>query len=159
MPQTAEPLALATRSSRYGHLGEDPVFLLIRAGAIGRTRGNAALEELGLRTREYSVLCIALTQEPTQKELADLLVLNPSQVVALVDGLEERGLVRRVASPHDRRAKIVSVTNAGRRTHTRAQALLDAQNEELLAPLSAQERETLLRVLPHLAFPLEFPDS
>src|SRR5690606_31131447 len=101
------PSAPAASPADLGELGTDPVFMLIRAGAVGRARGNDVLEGLGLRTRDYSILATAATREVTQKDVADFLVLNPSQVVSLVDGLEARGLVRRAPSPHDRRAKIV----------------------------------------------------
>lgn len=151
VPNTEPPFAA------LGELAGDPVFMLIRAGAVGRSRGNKVLRDLGFKTRDYSILSTAATREVTQKDLAAFLMLNPSQVVALVDDLEARGLVRRTTSPHDRRAKIVVATAEGRRSFTRAKALLEQTHEELLAPLSADERETLLRVLPLLAFPEDHP--
>lgn len=41
--------------------------------------------------------------DPTQRELADFLSLDPSQVVTLVDDLERRGLVERMQGEQDRR--------------------------------------------------------
>lgn len=152
-----EPTTSLPGVEELGELATDPVFLLIRAGAVGRSRGNAVLRELGFKTRDYSILSTAATREVTQKDLASFLMLNPSQVVALVDDLEDRGLVQRTTSPHDRRAKIVGVTAAGRRAFTRARKLLAATHEDLLGPLSEQERDVLLRVLPLLAFPHDHP--
>lgn len=152
--------AVSDASSPFAPLGElatDPVFMLIRAGAVGRSRGNKVLRDLGFKTRDYSILSTAATREVTQKDLAAFLMLNPSQVVSLVDDLEARGLVRRTTSPHDRRAKIVVATNEGRRAFTRAKALLEKTHEDLLGPLTDEERETLLRVLPLLAFPDDHP--
>lgn len=152
--------AVSDPSARFAALGElatDPVFMLIRAGAVGRSRGNRVLRGLGFKTRDYSILSTAATREVTQKDLATFLMLNPSQVVSLVDDLEARGLVRRTTSPRDRRAKIVVVTAEGRRSFTRAKALLEETHDELLGPLTDAERETLLRVLPLLAFPDDHP--
>lgn len=152
--------AVSDPSNPFAALGElatDPVFMLIRAGAVGRARGNAVLRDLGFRTRDYSILSTVATREVTQKELASFLMLNPSQVVSLVDDLEERGLVRRTTSPHDRRAKIVVATKEGRRAFTRAKDLLERTHEDLLSPLTREERDTLLRVLPLLAFPDDHP--
>ena len=142
-----------------GSLVNDPVFMLIRAGAVGRARGNEVLSDLGLRTRDYSVLTTAASRVVTQKELAEFLMLNPSQVVALVDGLEKRGLVKRSPSPRDRRAKIVAATAKGQKVFAEARRRLLETHEVLFAPLTPDEREVVLRVLPALAFPPDFPKT
>lgn len=145
------------RLDSLGQLAMDPVFMLIRAGAVGRSRGNAVLRDLGFKTREYSILSTAATREVTQKELAAFLMLNPSQVVSLVDDLESRGLVRRTTSPHDRRAKLVVATPEGRRVFRQAKVLLEETHEHLLGALTPEERDVILRVLPLLAFPDDHP--
>ena len=62
--------------------------------------GNASLAEHGLKARSYSVLALpASDARPSQRELAEFLRLDPSQVVGLVDGLQARGLVRREPDP------------------------------------------------------------
>ena len=77
---------------------DDLSFLLARANALSLAAGNAALAQHGLRARSYSVLALAAGDaRPSQRELAELLRLDPSQVVALVDDLQRRGLV--AASP------------------------------------------------------------
>jgi DNA-binding MarR family transcriptional regulator len=145
--------AAADPRSDLGALGTDPVFMLIRAGAVGSARGNEVLHQMGLKTRDYSIISTASTRETTQKELADFLMLNPSQVVALVDDLEARGLVKRTTSPHDRRAKIVVPTARGEKVFVEARERLAQTHEAIFAPLTQQERDTLLHVLPLLAFP------
>lgn len=155
-PATSSPTPVGPRPD-LGELGCDPVFMLIRAGAVGRARGNDVLDDLGLKTRDYSIIATASTREVTQKDIADFLLLNPSQVVSLVDDLEARGLVRRTPSPHDRRAKIVVPTPEGEALFAAAKERLAPTHETLLAPLSPQERETLLRALPLLAFPDDLP--
>ena len=73
---------------------DDLSFLLARANALSLAAGNAALAQHGLRVRSYSVLALAAGDaRPSQRELAEFLRLDPSQVVALVDDLQARGLV------------------------------------------------------------------
>src|SRR5882757_5043254 len=74
----------------------------------------AALEPLGVSARAYHVLQAALSGEHTQTELAAIVGLDKTTMVVTVDELERAGLAERRLSPRDRRARIVSVTAAGR---------------------------------------------
>ncbi|RPF21531.1 MarR family winged helix-turn-helix transcriptional regulator [Myceligenerans xiligouense] len=135
-------------------LTSDTAFLLARANANSLATAHAALADHGLRVRSYTVLALAAAEERrTQRNIADLLRLDPSQVVALVDDLQRRGLVTREPDPADRRAKVVVATTEGRRLHaTAADAAHDAARE-LLTPLDDTERELLRDLLHRLAFP------
>ena len=81
-----------TAATPAADLFDDLSFLLARANALSLAAGNAALGAYGLRVRSYSVLALAAGgRRPSQRELAELLRLDPSQVVALVDDLQARG--------------------------------------------------------------------
>jgi DNA-binding MarR family transcriptional regulator len=70
--------------------------------------------------------------EPTPRELADFLRLDPSQIVALVDGLENGGLVVRAAGKQDQRAKTVTATAEGAMLmHGAAKAAKPAEGQAL----------------------------
>lgn len=103
--------------------------LLARANAKSVVGANRVLDPLGLRVRPYSVLALAAGDEPlSQRDLAAHLSLDPSQVVSLVDDLEQRGLVTRAPHPADRRINVLSITDAGRDLlHTAALALAEAE--------------------------------
>jgi DNA-binding MarR family transcriptional regulator len=79
--------------------------------------------------------------------LARALRLSHSGAVRLVDQLVERGLVRRARSDRDRRAVALHLTGAGRRTAERVAAARHAALAEVLAPLSAADRERLGELL------------
>jgi DNA-binding MarR family transcriptional regulator len=64
----------------------------------------------------------------------------------IVDDLEQRGLVRREPHPEDRRAKLVTLTAAGRTAAARAEAILD-EPPAVLSELAAKDLAILLRVL------------
>lgn len=134
-------------------LVEDIEFLTARARATGSARANFALEPLGLRVREYSVLTVARSGlRPSQRELAEFLHLDPSQVVALVDELERRGAVQREPDQRDRRSKVIVTTRAGERLGVQADGRIKQAEDDSMAPLSNSEREQLKALLRRIAF-------
>ena len=80
-------------------------------------------------------------------DLAERLRVAPRSVTEVVDGLVARGLVSRVPDPGDRRAVLVDLTTAGRRTvadirHSQAEAA-----EQTFGGLSERDRAHLRRIL------------
>ena len=129
-------------------IGNDVGLLLAKLHAMGSVLNNRALSDFGLRERSFSVLTLACSGlEPTQRELADFLSLDPSQVVSLVDDLEHRGLVERAQGKQDRRAKIIVSTAEGRRIHTKARAALEVCEQTQLAALNEEENAQLRALL------------
>ncbi|WP_448811524.1 MarR family winged helix-turn-helix transcriptional regulator [Agromyces bauzanensis] len=156
MPESAKTTRDVPASGRLegSALTEDTSFLLARANALALAAGNAALAEHGLKVRSYAVLALAAEDtRPSQRELAEFLRLDPSQVVALVDELQRRGLVAREADPSDRRANVVVATEAGRALHARAEHAARSVQHRLHAGLSAAQRDQLAELLRQLAFP------
>ena len=130
-------------------LADDLGFLLSRAsGQIVRAT-NAALAEHGLRVRQYSVLALACEAMDglSQRELATVLGLDPSQVVLLVDELEAAGLVERQSPEADRRTRLVVATPEGRRVRETAGRHADAAVETPLSLLGDAERDRLRDML------------
>src|SRR3954471_9033022 len=130
-------------------LTEDLGFLLTRASGLVVRATNAALADVGLRVRQYSVLVLAddATDGISQRDLAEVLGLDPSQVVALVDELAAAGLAERRPSPTDRRAKLVAATAAGVRLRRRADERAAAGVQHQLRGLAVGEQETLRDLL------------
>ncbi|NED99089.1 MarR family winged helix-turn-helix transcriptional regulator [Phytoactinopolyspora halotolerans] len=129
------------------HLLDDVGYLLARSSGITVRRTNEALADLGLRVRQYSVLSAACdTGGISQRALSDFLGLDPSQIVALADDLQERGLVERVPDERDRRTRLITPTEAGRQLYAQARAAAEGSSELSLASLTEDER-TVLRDL------------
>ena len=75
----------------------------------------AALEPFGLTGRELAVLTVLAGDEPaSQQQAAQRLGVDRTTMVALVDVLEGKGLVRRHADAEDRRRNVVELTEKGR---------------------------------------------
>lgn len=135
-------------------LNSDLNFLLARATALSVAASNAALATHGLKVRSYAILVVAASGErPSQRDLASFLHLDPSQVVALVDDLEQRGLVERLPDPRDRRANVVVATELGLATVGRALADVRGVDAQTYAGLTAAEAEQLTELLRRVAFP------
>ncbi|MFY9889091.1 MAG: MarR family transcriptional regulator [Streptosporangiaceae bacterium] len=101
------------------------------------TRVAAAHDASIIQTR---LLGILRDRHPTITELAAFLQLDKSSVTGLVDRAEERGLVRRVASAHDRRSVQVTITPAGQELFDRARADFEAALAALVAGLTPAQR-------------------
>ncbi|MDD0859462.1 MarR family winged helix-turn-helix transcriptional regulator [Arthrobacter alpinus] len=152
---TTTPGTITSTTERFlgSELAGDIEFLTARTRALGSARANKLLEPLGLKVRSYSVLSMACSGfAPTQRELAEFLSLDPSQIVPLVDGLEVRGLVERRTDPRDRRSKVVTGTAAGQQLYAKAR-VATAQGESMtMAKLNKAEQETLRDLLSRIAF-------
>ena len=87
----------------------------------------------------------------TQRELVTDSLIDPSSMVAVIDDLEESGLAERRRDPEDRRKQAVYLTAKGLRTLERARKVAVDFADDLLAPLSGAEQETLRKLLRKLA--------
>lgn len=123
-------------------------------GRLGHALGRgmrSALEATGLDPRQYLLLGAVATHPGwSQQAVGSTLHIPASRMVDLVDGLERRGLVKRVANPGDRRAHALSLTAAGRRMVRAGRAATDAYDREVTAGLSPTERAALVGLLQRL---------
>jgi DNA-binding MarR family transcriptional regulator len=129
-------------------------FLLVRLALGYKARAIAAMEGAGYSQYHYSVLAL-LDEQPrkAQAAIAEMLGVDPSQLVGVLDGLERRGLVERRRDPDDRRRHVVSLTAKGRRELADLRKTIDRLEDDLFAPLDEPSRKTfhelLLRLIAH----------
>jgi MarR family transcriptional regulator, lower aerobic nicotinate degradation pathway regulator len=127
-------------------------FLLKRLGFIVKERWHEAFEPTGLQPQHHAVLSILDEGTCTaQWMIADRLDYDRSQIVGLLDDLEERGFVLRKRDPADRRRHLVTLTPEGRETLAQFRAISKSVENEFFAPLDAEERRTLHDLLLRLA--------
>jgi DNA-binding MarR family transcriptional regulator len=123
-------------------------FLLVQLGYHAARRLGERLAPLGLEPRHYGVLrAVAALEGSTQQAVGGRLKLAAPRMVALIDDLEQRGLVERRRNPSDRRAYGLFLTGHGRSCLEKAQAAAAAEEEELLGWLDPEQREQLERLL------------
>jgi DNA-binding MarR family transcriptional regulator len=136
----------ATRSRSEPDIGDATLdsgcgLLLLRLARASAWRLGRSLADSGLRWTDYAVLHHVEAQGPvSQRDLALALRIQPSNIVALLDDMEGRGLLTRTPDPADRRRHRVEITRRGYLTLERATKAARAAEADLLAPLSPAER-------------------
>jgi DNA-binding MarR family transcriptional regulator len=124
-------------------------FLLRLASGVAQGRVGARFEALDLRLSLYSVMLI-IRENPglKQQEIGRALSIQQPNLVALINELTERGLVRREVNAEDRRSYSLALTPAGEKLLTQADRL-HSENErklaEAVAPLKLEEFEAALK--------------
>jgi DNA-binding MarR family transcriptional regulator len=109
---------------------------------------RATLADEELSPRMFSVLSMTVeTPGITQSEVARLLGIERSGLVAIVDALEQRGFVARASVKGDRRAQALVPKPKGQSFYRMALAVVRAHEEKLLSALSPEERAQLLDLL------------
>ena len=122
--------------------------LLDHLARVGRRAAESSMSPGGLRPRHLIALRLLDEHGPSsQQGLADALSLDPSNVVGLLNELEERELITRRRDPTDRRRHIVELSAKGADELTLAQARLSCVEDQLLSALSPAERATLFDLL------------
>ncbi|HEY7549672.1 MAG TPA: MarR family transcriptional regulator [Hyphomicrobiaceae bacterium] len=106
------------------------------------------LAPFDIRPAQYSVL-VVIDANPglSQADLANTLGIARSRLVRLIDGLEGRGLTRRLPSPNDRRSHALFLTHDGQRKLKRIKALAAAHEARVEASLGAASRNQMLSAL------------
>ena len=102
--------------------------------------GAAALEPLGINGREAAVLRAIADRDPvSQGEIARAMNVDRTTMVALIDDLQGKGLVRRRQDPDDRRRNAVELTDVGRDTARRAADAVERVERDFLGRLPSAE--------------------
>jgi DNA-binding MarR family transcriptional regulator len=127
-------------------------FLVSRLGYEVTGKLTRGLAPLGIEPRDFGLLrALARAEGASQRSAGRSLNVPPSRMVALVDGLERRGLVQRRAHPSDRRAHALFLTAAGRLLLGRALEVAAEVESGLCADLAPGERDALLGLLGKLS--------
>ena len=147
MATALETLEAAAPDSTEAPLSGNLSWLLSQANHALSTEMTARLEAIGIYPRGYCVLKTALDQGLTQSEIASMVGLDKTTMVVTVDELERAGLAERRPSATDRRARVISVTAAGRRKLKQAGSVVAQIQDEVLATLPPGDRGVLLSAL------------
>ena len=121
--------------------------LLARHGGTTDARIREALTNSGVTPRHAIVLMHLDGGQVSQRDLGARLGVDPSVLVALLNALEDRDLIRRRRDPADRRRHIVEITDAGAAAVTKLGAAIARVEDELFADLTPRERDTLHALL------------
>lgn len=126
--------------------------LLVQLGFLAARRFGELLGPLGLEQRQAGLLTRLAAHEGTsQQALGELMGLNATRMVFLVDELEQRGLVERRRNPADRRSHALYLTERGRDTLRQTRQVMAAHERSLGTSLTEAERGQLIALLRKVA--------
>ena len=115
-------------------------------------RFSEQLAPLGLEPRQYGMLTrLAANEGRSQQAIGELIGLNATRMVFLVDDLEQRGLVERRRNLADRRSYALYLTDLGRAKLREAREAGAGEPGQIGASLTEPQRRQLTRLLRRLA--------
>ncbi|EID52719.1 MarR family winged helix-turn-helix transcriptional regulator [Saccharomonospora xinjiangensis] len=130
------------------HMVELPSWLLSQSALHAHRLVSEGLGEIGARAYHYRLLAALAEEGPaSQNTLGRRCGIHASDLVATINELEDGGYVRRDPDPADRRRNVVTLTTEGRRRLRRLDTTVRRIQDRVLAPLSAEERSLLSRLL------------
>jgi DNA-binding MarR family transcriptional regulator len=146
--QTTPPAIVETPTLPTRHLTPPgiakqwPTLLLIKLGRITMHRFTEALKPFGIRPRHVAAL-IELRGQLTQQALCGQLHVDPTNLVEILNDLEERGYATRRRDPEDRRRHIVEVSKKGIAVIDKVAQVMDGVQDSLLDGFEPAERAEL----------------
>ncbi|HEX5990107.1 MAG TPA: MarR family transcriptional regulator [Solirubrobacterales bacterium] len=123
-------------------------FLLSQVGIHASRRFAERIAAVELNPPLFRVLNLVDAAEGrSQQAIGAAIDVPPSRMVALVDELEQRGLVERRPNPGDRRVRALYLTAKGRKALARGRQIAHEHEEALTHGLSAADRKRLVDLL------------
>ncbi|HEY6990793.1 MAG TPA: MarR family transcriptional regulator [Bryobacteraceae bacterium] len=114
-------------------------------------RAEQSIAALDMCRSDFGVLEALLHKGPLSvHELGAKVLLTSGSITTAIDRLERRGLVIRGNDPRDRRARIIRLTEQGRKTIRSAFAEHERAMEQAVSHLAAKDRLALLKLLRRL---------
>jgi DNA-binding MarR family transcriptional regulator len=141
------PVAAALDIGEYvsGPAGEAWALMTRLLFRHGKPRFPAIAGELDLHPGQ--AIALRLLDEPRPMgEMAEAMHCDNSNITAIVDRLEERGIVERRAAEHDRRVKLIALTAEGARLREELNRRM-AEPPAALANLSEADQRALSKIL------------
>ena len=105
------------------------------------------LQEAGhdLTPVQFAALDAILSHpEADQASIAAHIGYDKATIGGVIDRLEQKGLITRRPSPHDKRAKLVQLSDAGQEKLRELHPIVRALQADILGPLTADERATFV---------------
>jgi MarR family transcriptional regulator, lower aerobic nicotinate degradation pathway regulator len=137
-----------TRPARWERL---PSWLLTQTASHAHRLVGEGFSSVNARGYHYRLLVTLEEFGPaSQAALGRRSGIHLSDMVAAINELAEHKLVQRTPDPADRRRNVISLTTAGKRQLRRLEKRLAETQDELLAPLSPEERQRLTDLLSRL---------
>lgn len=137
-----------TEETAEFNLGQSATHLLHRAQQMAVNLSSEALAKKGLTIRQFAVLATLFEEDgQSQSSLVDMTGIDRSTLADMVARMEKSGLVVRVTSKEDARAKAVSLTKSGEAAFKDAAPIVQEADKVLIEDLRKSRRNSLIESL------------
>jgi DNA-binding MarR family transcriptional regulator len=127
-------------------------FLLSQVGLYAARRFAQRIAEIDLQPPLFRVLNVVDAAEgQSQQAIGEAIQAPASRMVAIVDELEERGLIERRPHPGDRRVRALYLTAKGRKVLDKGREIAASHEQRLTQGMSKRDSEQLIGLLRKLA--------
>jgi DNA-binding MarR family transcriptional regulator len=145
-----------TPPARAADTSHQSLVLINHLARVARRRSESALEPTGLRPRHLVALTILRERGAMpQVALGEALRLDPTNLVGLLNELEQASLLERRRDPLDRRRHIVELSDPGHTELANAERTLASVQDQVLAGLDEDERAALHALLLRASGPID----
>ena len=147
-PDDQEPLNTGIVHALPERLLNDRAYVLGRLGREARRQFTQVLSAWELNPSHYGILLLLeVIGQSSQQHLAQILMVDRANVVALLDVLEQRGFIERQADPLDRRRHVVKLTAVGQVEFRQVLQAREEVDEAFFVGLDNKEQEMLQQLL------------
>lgn len=105
------------------------------------------LAKCNINARDYGILCtIHSTPNLTQKQIGEIMKVDRTTMVQLIDALESKELVTRISNPNDRRQNLIVITESGQRILKEMWNELKECELNTIKNLSKYQKEAIIQI-------------
>lgn len=121
--------------------------VMLRAAQTVEDLVKKDMRTYGINPTEFAVLELLYNrgQQPIQK-IGKKILLASSSITYVIDQLEKKGFVERVDCPHDRRIKLVSITDKGKEFMDETFPKHEKRIKEMFSNMTEEEIDTAIEI-------------
>ena len=127
-------------------------FQLTKVQQVVFQKFKASLAEYDVTPVQSGILkCLWLHDGQAPSQIASCLCLDSSTITGILDRMENKGIVKRMADPNDRRSLRVVLTEQGRLLEEPIKKIIDQENKKVLSALKKEEQVELMEYLERIS--------
>ncbi|HSE97173.1 MAG TPA: MarR family transcriptional regulator [Blastocatellia bacterium] len=134
-------------------LNHETLLNLVRTAAMIQKLSDRFFSRFGLTDVQFNILMILRDDEAeglSQQGLSERLIVTKSNVVGLVDRLENAGYVKRDPHPEDRRFNQIVLTPKGRKLVERVEEAYFREVDRMMDVLAESQKRTIILAMERL---------
>ncbi|AEF38763.1 MarR family winged helix-turn-helix transcriptional regulator [Hoyosella subflava] len=121
-------------------------FLIACLHRVVRENVERPLTDAGFSLRTHWILSCLSHQPLSQQQVCNALAIDRSDMVRIVDELEQRGLLTRARDKKDRRKHTLTLTESGQAAYEQSGAIVESAIDSVFRALTKKEKQTFHRL-------------